>query len=59
MKCRKHNSAGGLFDYQERVEKPKQRTIALDRLNETEDWELFCPVLEKRLNEKLCSSVVR
>jgi IS5 family transposase len=50
MKYKKHNRDGGLFDYQERVEELKQRTTALDRLNATVDWELFRPVLEKRMN---------
>lgn len=50
MKYRKHNRDGGLFDYQERVEELKQRTTALDKLNATVDWELFRPVLEKRMN---------
>ena len=50
MKYKKHNRDGGLFDYQERVEELKQRTTALDKLNETVDWELFRPVLEKRMN---------
>jgi IS5 family transposase len=31
------------------VEELKQRTTALDKLNEAVDWELFRPVLEKRM----------
>jgi IS5 family transposase len=50
MKYRKHNQDAGLFDYQERVDELKQRTTALDKLNDTVDWELFRPVLEKRMN---------
>lgn len=50
MKYKKHNRDGGLFDYQERVEELKQRTTALDKLNETVNWELFRPVLEKQMN---------
>jgi IS5 family transposase len=50
MKYRKHVRDAGLFDYQERVEKLKQRETALDKLNETVDWEFFRQPLEARMN---------
>ena len=50
MKYRKHSQDAGLFDYQARVEEPKRRATALDKLNATVDWELFRPVLDARMN---------
>jgi len=50
MEHKKHSHGVGLFDYQERVDEPKQRATALGKLNKTVDRELFRPVLEKRMN---------
>ena len=50
MTYRKHRQDAGLFDYQDRVEELKQRETALDKLNETVDWEFFRLSLKVRMN---------
>ena len=54
MAKRKHyHPIGGLFTHSERREKVARKLTALDRLNQSIDWEAFRPVLEQNLDYKI------